>query len=156
MPNTAWKVDDLRTLERIRKQKRVLLLQDTVYFNYGNRPSATNLDLCSKHRISEKEIKGLMFHGLLAISDTGLPLGILHQEYINRQKFRGGPLVRNRDYQRRPIIEKESVRWINFIEKANSMNTGDTQTIHIADREGDVYELYRKSSTLHAGLGNVF
>ena len=40
-----------RTLDIIRKQKSVLLLQDTVYLNYGNRLSATNLDLCSKHRI---------------------------------------------------------------------------------------------------------
>ena len=40
-----------RTLNRIREHKKVLLLQDTVFFMYGDgRPWTKNLDIFSKNR----------------------------------------------------------------------------------------------------------
>ena len=36
-----------RIISRVREEKRVLFIQDTVIFSYGERPSTSNLGLCS-------------------------------------------------------------------------------------------------------------
>ena len=71
----------IRTLQRIREHKRVLFLQDTVVLSYGKRLSATGLDFCHRNLKSDNQVKGLIIHGLLAITDKGLPLGIIHQNH---------------------------------------------------------------------------
>ena len=42
----------------------------------------------------------------------------------------------------KPIEEKESYRWIEAINKTNNLDISN-DLIHVADREGDIYELYR-------------
>lgn len=132
-----------KTLERVRNQKRVLFIQDTVVFSLGDRPGSNNLCLCSKNYSSKKPIRGLILHELLALNDKGLPLGIIHQEFIDRQSFKDKGRLTKTQYQRLPISQKESKRWPEFIKISKALNTGEAQIIHIADREGDIYELYR-------------
>ena len=92
---------------------------------------------------SKKPIQGLISHGLLALSDKGIPLGIVHQEFIDRKGFKANGRLSKSQYQRLPISEKESIRWLSFIEKSQELDTGPCEVIHVADREGDIYELYR-------------
>ena len=80
---------------------------------------------------------------LLALSDEGIPLGIINQKFINRQSFRKNNNFKKGEYRRIPIEKKESIRWLDFIRKSKDLPTGNTQIVHIADREGDIYELYR-------------
>ena len=78
------------TVERIKKYKRVLFIQDTTYFTYGNdKTSTTGLDVCCKHFSGKTIINGLMMHGTLAVSEDGTPLGLIEQKFIKRNKFRG-------------------------------------------------------------------
>ena len=86
-----------------------------------------------------------MLHGLLAISDKGLLLGIIHQEFISRKTFKGKTPSRKAEEKRLPINQKESFRWVNCIEKSKELDTGDCEIIHIADREGDIYMNYTKN-----------
>jgi len=136
------------TLERVRKHKRVLFIQDTVVFSLGDRPGSSNLCLCSKNYTSKKPIKGLILHGLLAVSDSGLPLGIVQQQFIDRKSFKDKGRLTKAQYQRLPIDQKESVRWLEFIKFSNSCDTGDSEIVHVADREADIYELYRECEDL--------
>ena len=136
------------TLERIRKNKRVLFIQDTVVFSLGDRPGSSNLCFCSKNNTSKKPIKGLILHGLLAVADNGLPLGIVQQQFVDRKSFRDKGRISKTQYQKLSIEEKESVRWQEFIKFSNSCDTGNTEIIHVADREGDIYELYRECALL--------
>ena len=127
------------TVGRIREHKRVLFLQDTVYFTYENdRISTTGLDVCCKHFSGKKVINGLMMHGALAVSEDGIPLGLIEQKFIKRSKFRGGLAERSKLYSKLPIKKKESQRWIDFINSSRERDYGDTKIIHIADREGDI------------------
>ena len=134
----------VRTLERIREQKRVLFIQDTVVLSYKNRPGTTGLDFCTRNLKSSSQSKGLLLHGLLAVSDKGLPLGIIHQKFISRKTFKDKTPSRKEEEKRLPINKKESFRWVNCIEKSRELDTGNCEIIHVADREGDIYELYRE------------
>ncbi len=136
------------TLERVKKHKRVLFIQDTVVFSLGDRPGSTNLCFCSKNYTSKKPLKGLLLHGLLAVTDGGLPLGIVQQQFIDRKTFKDKGRLTKAQYQRLPIEQKESVRWLDFIKYSNSCDTGKSEVIHVADREGDIYELYRECQYL--------
>lgn len=136
-----------RTLKRIREHKRVLFLQDTVVLSYGKRLGATGLDFCHRNLKSEDQVKGLILHGQLAISDKGLPLGVIHQEFTSRKRFKGPRTsARTEERKKQPIKKKESFKWIGSIEKSKSLDTGDSEIIHVADREGDIYELYKECS----------
>ena len=136
-----------RTLERIKEHKRVLFIQDTVVLSYRNRPSATGLDFYNRNPKSSSEFKGLLLHGLLAINDKGLPLGIIHQEFISRKKFKGPRTSARKEAEKKlPISKKESFRWVKCVQKSQQLDTGGSEIIHIADREGDIYELYKECS----------
>lgn len=138
-----------RTLQRIQKHNKVLLLQDTVFFMYGDgRTGTKNLDICSEHRKSKREVNGLMMHGQLALSTDGVPLGLLEYDFIQRDKLLGKTNRKKYSHMQLPISHKESQRWINFVHSASLEDIGSTEAVHIADREGDIYELYRDCTLL--------
>ncbi len=138
-----------QTKDRIKECNRVLLLQDTTYLDYNNRDKTAGLDLTFRSKLST-ESQGLMLHNTLAVSDNGIPLGLINQEFIDRKQF----IAENRAEGRKarnwnkPIWEKESLRWINTIAKTAEMDFAETETIHVADRECDIYEFFREASDL--------
>jgi hypothetical protein len=69
------------TKERIQADdgEYLLVAQDTTYYNYSGHHAMAGLG-----KIQGK-IKGVMQHNLLALSETGLPLGLLGQEYWSRE-----------------------------------------------------------------------
>ena len=89
-----------------------------------------------------------MMHGQLALSTSGVPLGLLEYEFIQRDKLFGKRVRKSQAHMNLPISRKESQRWIDFIHSSSLKDTGNTETIHIADREGDLYELYRECVSL--------
>lgn len=139
------------TIKRIAAEKRVLLIQDTTYFNFSHRPKTRGLDITQRSKNST-ESEGLLLHNTLAVSDEGIPLGLLDQHFIERKKLQGENYCdkRNIRYWNNSIDKKESVRWINNLKKANRIDFGDTMIIHVADRESDIYEFFREASELGA------
>ena len=137
------------TIKRIQSQERVILIQDTTYFNFSDRPKTEGLDITQRSKLS-KESEGLMLHNTLAVSEEGVPLGLIDQQYIDRKEIQGKNYKDKRSirYWNNCIEEKESVRWINTVKKANKIDFGDTEIIHIADRESDIYEFYRDALEL--------
>jgi hypothetical protein len=132
-----------KTLERITAEKeQVLLIQDTTYFDYNSREKTRELDSVIRHPRSGTPVKGLMLHNTMAVTTKGIPLGLLDQRYIDRKQFHGKNPGKLR-YWNNPIEEKESFRWLQVITDFNARTQGCSNAIHVADREADIYELYR-------------
>ena len=88
---------------------------------------------------------GLILHNSLALNETGIPLGLLNQKFVRRETInhpeRG--MLTKQYVHTKPIQEKESYRWIEAIKDINDLNIADKEIVHIADREADIYELYK-------------
>ncbi len=138
-----------QTVQRIKAHDTVLLLQDSTYLDYNNRPKTKGLDLTFRSKLSTNS-EGLILHNTLAVASDGIPLGLLDQRFIDRKAFSGVTYVEKRKIRNwnRPVKEKESIRWINVMQKCHQMDFGDTQTVHVADRECDMYEFYRDAVDL--------
>ncbi|WGL58835.1 hypothetical protein QEJ31_09890 [Pigmentibacter sp. JX0631] len=108
----------MQTVDRIKECSRVLLIQDTLILNYPNRPQTKNLGLCSKHYSSFTQAKGLISHELLAVSDKGVPLGILGQKFVDRKTFKENGRLTKQQYQRLPIEKKKVLNGLNLSNNA--------------------------------------
>lgn len=121
-------------VERIREHAVVLALQDTSELDYSEHRKRTK-DLGP---LSDPEARGLKLHSVLAVSDAGVPLGVLHQQMWHREVKPG----MRKERRQREIEEKESVRWLESLEVSQQVVPEGVQVITIADREADIYELF--------------
>lgn len=118
----------------------VLCLQDTCEINY----EAHSVRMHKKGRkpgiVSNKEA-GCFVHPTLAINaETLLPLGFTSIKVWNRDE--DAPTCRDRNYRKQPIEEKESYRWCDAIDLADSLLKDVPMKTVVSDRESDVYELF--------------
>ena len=138
-----------QSAERIREHDTVLLLQDSTYLDYSNRPKTTGLDLTQRSKLG-KASTGLILHNTLAVTCEGLPLGLIDQRFIDRKSFHGN------NHQKKQVIrhcnaaisDKESQRWIDVLGAVRNYDLGTTRVIHVADRECDIYEFFRDANEL--------
>lgn len=114
----------------------ILNVQDTSGLNYSNHKKTKGLGTF------DKDTKGINIHNSLAILPNGLTLGLLHQTYISRPEETKRKSKREKDSL--PIEDKESVRWLNHVEKNRIDIPDNIRKIHVCDREGDIYELFNK------------
>jgi hypothetical protein len=126
-----------QTIRRMKKEKTVLILQDTTELNFSARPGCEGLGQLGSNQTGAKS-RGLDLHSGLAVGGTsGLPLGVLCLHGYAPQPAKGKD-------PRRPIEEKESYRWLQAYEDAAHIAAmiPETQVISVADREGDMFELF--------------
>jgi hypothetical protein len=124
------------TEERLRAYPRVLCLQDTTELD----------DTTKKDRIvglgplNYESRWGLYLHPTLALTPERVPLGLLEAYTWVREP---GSLGEQKD-PNRPLEEKESVRWVDGFARVNALaeQLTDTRLTYIADREGDLYDLF--------------
>jgi len=129
------------TLERIKKEKIVLAVQDTTTLNYTKHYTTKGLGPIGTDRISV----GLLLHDTLVFSIEGTPLGVLDAQVWSRNEAEFG----KRKYRHKlPIEEKESYKWLKSYRKATEIQTlcPDTTVISIGDRESDIYELFYETA----------
>ncbi len=122
------------TIERIKEHKVVLAIQDKTELDLGNRRRTRGIGA-----ISHQAAKGLHLHSVLAVSESGVPLGLLEEKTWVREKARKGKGVKERS---RKIREKESYRWLESLENSQNRIPPEISVITIADREADIYELF--------------
>jgi hypothetical protein len=134
------------TFQRVRRHPIVLAIQDTTTLNYSTHPKTTGLGPLGSH--SEKTI-GLHLHSTLALTPGGQPLGFLHN-VVQARKQAGG-LARQR--HRKPVAQKESRKWLDSLRACQqwAAQCPDTRLVNVADREGDLYELFAQALTPAAG-----
>ena len=138
------------TVERLQSHSTVLVLQDTTYLDFGHRAESVGLDIVNRSS-ANKPVEGLMLHNTLAVTTEGLPLGLLDQRFIDRKQLHEDTAELTRSERTRAtkaIEQKESRRWIDVLHHCHALDTGSCETVHVCDREADIYELFRDADSL--------
>ena len=123
-----------RTVERIvaMGETTVLAVQDTTDIVVGEVAGGGYLDWPQQ--------KGLKLHSVLAVSTSGVPLGLLGQQIWARAKANKGKAKTRHE---RPTAQKESQRWLDGFATAQAVLPGQVTTVvTVADREADMYDLF--------------
>jgi len=93
--------------------------------------------------------RGLKLHNTMLISDLGVPIGLLKQDYISRKDEDIG----KKDRRKIPIEERESMKWLNHLQAAQDFSVKEeVEVVFVADREADIMDLYvsrEKTSSFH-------
>jgi hypothetical protein len=137
-----------RTIGRMKSFPRVLVIQDTTDLDFSERLHCNGLGDIGKNQTGAVS-QGLKMHSSLAVSEKGLPLGVL------KTRVYASHYDETEKAQARPIEEKESYRWLSTIGDLNSVAgyLPETELIAIGDRESDMFELFdyrrRKASGVH-------
>ncbi len=119
------------TLERVTSGGRDLLVQDTTSLDFSGHEAVTGLG-----RLESGERRGLFVHSTLAVSESGLPLGVVAQ----RVWVRPDAEVGKREKRHETAFEdKESYKWVDGIRERPSGQVW-AQGITVCDREAHVYE----------------
>jgi hypothetical protein len=127
------------TLARVRTHRVVLAVQDTTILNYTTHPKTQGLGPIGA---ANGPLIGLWLHSTLALTPTGQPLGFLH----NAVRARSGKGVAVHRHQRQ-LVDKESHKWVESLQacQALALHCSQTQLVNVADREGDLYELFAEA-----------
>ncbi len=125
-----------QTIRRMKNQETVLIVQDTTDLNLSTRSHCEGLGQIGTNQTGTIS-RGLRLHSSLALSQEGMPLGLVQLHGYAPQSAEG------KDPQR-PIEEKDSYRWMQGFEQAMEVAAliPDTRVINVADREADMFELF--------------
>jgi len=129
------------TCWRSTSHKKVVLAADTSYIDFSQHKKTKGLGTSFKSH--GQEVKGICCHAGLAMSETGLPLGLLFNKlWIRKENQLEG-------YKRSavPFPLKESFRWVETMRAAKKL-LPDKEIIYLADREGDIYEVFEEAFNL--------
>jgi hypothetical protein len=132
------------TLGRLGDCQRVLAIQDTSDFNFSSRHTVADLGYTSG-----SSVRGLLLHSTLAVRPDGLPLGVLTQQIWTRDPATKGHTKQRR---KRDAQDKESYRWLDHAEAARLALPAGITVVHVADREGDIYDWLAADRPAHAHL----
>jgi hypothetical protein len=124
------------TEQRLRAHSRVLCIEDTTELDYTKRKAS----MAGLGVLNYETRWGIYLHPTLAVTPEGVPLGVLGWHSFVREP---GTLGQEKAANR-PLEEKESVRWVDGFARVNELaeTLTETRLTYIADREGDIYELF--------------
>jgi hypothetical protein len=124
-------------LGRLPRQEMVLALQDTTSLDYATHPATQGLGPTGGRQGEGGH--GLFMHTALAASSDGVPLGVLDHKTWARD-----PAAVGKRHQRRELAleDKESFRWLQTAQTVEEAVPPQLEVLHIADREGDIFELF--------------
>jgi hypothetical protein len=127
------------TIKKIERsgEKIILLPQDTSELCYTGLKECEGL---GTHR--GKNSRGVIAHSSIAVSPSGLVYGLLSQELWTRDLEEHD---KAKERKAKEIEEKESQKWLETMEKSLDGLPGDIKGVTVCDREGDIYELFRKA-----------
>jgi hypothetical protein len=137
-----------RTIGRMKNCHRVLVIQDTTDLDFSERLHCNGLGDIGKNQTGAVS-QGLKMHSSLAVSEKGLPLGVL------KTQIYASHYDETEKAPERPIEEKESYRWLSTIDDLHrtAEYLPETELIALGDRESDMFELFdyrrRKAPGVH-------
>jgi hypothetical protein len=133
-----------QTLQRVRQHRVILAVQDTSELDYTAHPLTEGLGPIGNHRA---HVHGLMLHPTLAFTPSGVPLGLVDMQCWVRDQ-------EHRIKFRKPIEQKESVKWLKSFAAAEEVQKSCPQTtvVSVGDSEADIYELFLKAEESPARL----
>jgi hypothetical protein len=119
------------TVERLQDLEQVLLVQDTTSFNFSHHPATSGLG-----PLENQSCTGFLAHSTLAVSPSGVPLGVMEQQVWARDPAQKG--LRHQRHQR-PFEAKESYKWVEGLPDTTQLP--DTlQPVVVCDAEAHIYE----------------
>jgi transposase-like protein len=120
------------TLERIRTQEVVWLVQDTTFLNYG-----TTQPKAGMGTVKIKTREEYLLHLTVVFTPDRVNLGGIGMQVW---QWPEEPIAQQRKHK--PIEEKESYRWLEGYQEACKVTQAcpATLVVHMADREGDIQE----------------
>jgi hypothetical protein len=127
--------------ERIGDKQVLLAVQDTMSVNYSTHKKTKGLGYNCEQSL------GINVHSSILLTPDGIPLGLLSQSVITREEEKSTDKTRE-EKRARPIEEKESYRWLETMQTSAENAPKQANIVHIADREGDIYELYALAQRL--------
>jgi len=137
-----------RTIGRMMNDRLVLVVQDTSDLNFSSRPHTTGLGPMGTNQTGAKSL-GLRLHTSLALTEEGLPLGVLKSvAFAPEEKEEKVPVDA-------PIEDKKSFRWIEGHRDCVSIakRIPDTRILSVMDREADFFELFAEVAPTQNRVG---
>lgn len=122
----------------------ILLASDTTWLDFSTHPQTTGLGY-QQNRTQH----GLFLHTTLACTRDGLPLGVLDQQAWIREPATFG---QRRTRRQRATADKESGRWLVAAAACAARLPAGTQAVFMADREGDIFDLFAAPRAAHLDL----
>ena len=119
-----------RSVRRIRGQTTVLALRDGTDLSFSTRPGCDGLEVVGRNQTGAKSL-GLSLHATLAVTGTGLPLGVLDLNFDQEASREG--------------TRRQTRRWLDGfgdVARAAREVAGKTRIIYVCDREADRFELF--------------
>ena len=129
------------TAQRVSQHSVVLAVQDTTTLNYTAHPATADLGPINT---TTDQAVGLLVHDTLAFSVEGTPLGLMDLQCWARDPAAAGQRETRKS---RPIEEKESSKWLKSYRAVAEVQQlcRSTLLVSVADREGDVHELFHEA-----------
>lgn len=124
------------TLERVNEHPIILSVQDTTTLNYTLQRTTTGLG-----PIGQPGLSGFFLHTSMALTTSGIPLGILKDYFWVRSQ-------NGISYKYKSTEEKESYKWITSLKESVQNIPPTTRIVTIGDRESDVYDLFVEANEL--------
>ncbi len=123
-----------------RRGEVILALQDTTSVNYSHLAQTRGLGPIGT-RVDGAQ--GLHLHSTLAVSTQGLPLG-----FLDAQCWARDPAEFGKKKNGLPLEQKESYRWIKSYRAVAAVQKrlSEVTLVSVADREGDIYELFAEAA----------
>ncbi len=112
----------------------VLVAQDTSEINLTDHPATQGTGY-----LGSPHCRGLLLHSLLAISPTGVPLGVVRQFTWVRSVQQLGKRHRRR---KTVLKEKESQRWLDGLTATADRFPQHPHVVLMGDRESDLFDLF--------------
>ena len=132
------------TRERVRAQPVALLLHDITELNYPNKAVSEELGW-----IGDNNTRGLFFDPLLAVTPDRVPLGL-----VDPHSWLRAPADEKAEQRKHwPIECKETYCWLRGYRQACALakEAPSTTLIYVADRGGDIYEVYHEAALRRDG-----
>ncbi len=129
-----------QTLRRMQAKKTVLCIQDGTDLDYNGLARCEGLGVIGTNQ-TEAQSRGLHLHSTLAVTDEGLPLGVLRAQCWSPEPKHK---AEKRKASQIPIEEKENYGWIlggrDLMAIAEEMP--HTRIVSVMDRGADFFELF--------------
>ena len=93
--------------------------------------------------------KGMYLHAAIAVTPDKVCLGVVSSKQWYRKELQKlTRRERTKQNNALQIEDKESYRWLENYNKANeyALKLPNTTVVSIADREGDIYEIYKEAN----------
>ena len=138
------------TAERCKKQKIVLLIQDTCVIGLSHHPKTKGLGTIGDHPKPLDSVHGIYMHPVLALTPQGMPLGLLSNSFGSRTQKKDKTAKRIDHLIH--TENKESYKWISALEESCEALGGEVNSITVCDRECDNFDFYLSAVDLETNV----